>query len=121
MEEPGTTPASSNSLQTKILGHVAPPPDPTDDTLVSNLGQNTVSEGATAGPLAGNHYETAMPFTTGTYALGYHITSTQLYLSKLLGSGTPTPQVSIRADNEGVPGETVAVPTTFTTSTAITG
>ena len=59
-----------------------------------------------------------MPFTTGTYALGYHLTSVQLYLSRVLGSGTPTPQVSIRGDNAGTPGETALY--NFYTSTAIT-
>ena len=112
------TPASNNSLQIGILGRVAPPPDPTDETLVSNLEQNAVSEGASAGPIAGIHYETAMPFTTGTYALGYHMTSIQLYMIKLLGSGTLTPQVSIREDNAGLPGETALY--NLNTSSAIT-
>ena len=90
----------------------------TDETLVSNLGQTAVSGGATAGPLAGIHYEIAMSFTTGTNALGYHLTSAQLYMNKLVGNDNPTPQVSIRGDNGGVPGETALSP--LNTSTAIT-
>ena len=105
------TPASNNSLQIGILGHVAPP-------LVSNLRQTALSGGATTGFVAGNHHKTAMPFTTGSNAFGYHLTSIQLYMIKLLGSGTLTPQVSIRGDNAGTPGETALY--NFYTSSAIT-
>ena len=104
-------PTSRNSLQMKILGRVITP------TLVSNLGQTAVIGGAVAGPFGNNHYETAMPFTTGDNALGYHVTSMQLYLSKQ-GTDAPTPHVSIRGDNAGLPGETPLYD--LYTSTAIT-
>ena len=100
----------------KILGHVIPP-EPTESTLVSNLGQAS-SDIAFAGPRTGTTNEAAMPFTTGTNAPGYHLTSLQLYMNKNAGSGTPTPQVSIRGDNAGLPGATVLSP--LNTSTAIT-
>ena len=112
------TSTSSNTLKMKILGHVAPPPEP-DATLVSNLGQTVSSVTATVGPYSGNHYEAAMPFTTGNNALGYHLTSMQLYMDQVIpGGDTPTVQVSIRGDNAGVPGETVLYD--LTTSSAIT-
>ena len=106
------TPASNHSLQIEILGRVITP------TLVSNLGQTAVSEGASAGQVGFIHHETAMPFTTGSNALGYHMTSIQLYMIQLLGSGTLTPQVSIREDNAGLPGETALY--NLNTSSAIT-
>ena len=113
-----TTDAASNSLRMKILGHVAPPPEP-DETLVSNLGQTVSSVTGTVGPYSGNHYEAAMPFTTGNNALGYHLTSMQLYMDQLIpGGDTPTVQVSIRGDNAGLPGDTALY--TLTTSSAIT-
>ena len=106
----------SDTLKVKILGHVIPP-EPTDNTLVSNLGQAS-SDIAFVGLRTGTTNEAAMPFTTGTNASSYHLTSLQLYMNKDVGSDTPTPQVSIREDNAGLPGETVL--STFTTSTAIT-
>ena len=108
---------TSNTLKTKILGHVIPP-EPTDNTLVSNLGKTANSESATAGPASGTHREIAVPFTTGSNALGYHLTSLRLYLTRDQADETPTPQVSIRADDVGNPGQTDLY--TLTTSTAIT-
>ena len=104
--------ATSDTLKTKILGLVILPP-----TLVSNLGK-TFSGSASAGPIAATHREIAMPFTTGPNALGYQMTSVQLYLTQITATDTPTPQVSIRADNGGSPGDTALY--TLTTSTAIT-
>ena len=49
---------------------------------------------------------------------GYHLTSTQINIRTFVG-GTPNPEVSMRADDGGLPGETVLY--TLTTSTAITG
>ena len=90
----------------------------TDETLVSNLGQTVdTPSGALVGLFAGDEYEIAMPFTTGLNALGYHPTSLQLYLNKV-GTDSPTPQVSIRGDSAGVPGETALYD--LNTSTAIT-
>ena len=106
------TATANNSLRMKILGHAITP------TLVSNLGQTAASTGANAGSSFGTHYETAMPFTTSTNALGYRLTSVQLYLNILIGIDIPTPQVSIRGDNAGLPGDTALY--TLTTSTAIT-
>ena len=114
-----TTPTSSSILRMKILGHVIlPPPDPSVETMVSNLEQAAHDDLAITGPYTGNQYETAMPFTTGTNALGYHPTSVQLYIRRYAGVGTPTPQVSIRGDNADAPGETSLYD--FYTSTAIT-
>ena len=107
-----TTPTSSSILRMKIFGHVRTP------TLVSNLGQAAHDDLAIAGTYTGDHYETAMPFTTGTNALGYHPTSVQLYIRRYAGVGTPTPQVSIRGDNADAPGETSLYD--FRPSTAIT-
>ena len=107
---------TSNTLKTKILGHVIPP-EPTKNTLVSNL-EKTASGSARAGPFQGTDREIAVPFTTGSNALGYHVTSVQLYLSRLVGIETPNPEVSIRADNGGSPSETVLY--TLTTPTALT-
>ena len=87
-----------------------------ENTLVSNLEQTAESSGAVAGTLAGSRYEIAMPFTTGFNPPGYHVTSVQLYI-RLTITGTISPQVSIRSDNGGIPGETVLY--TFTTSSAI--
>ena len=109
--------ATNNTLKTKILGHVITP-EPTGTTLVSNLGKTTNSESATAGTASGTHREIAVPFTTGSNALGYHLTSLQLYLTRLVRTDTPNPEVSIRADNGGSPSETILY--TLTTSTAIT-
>ena len=87
-----------------------------EDTLVSNLGQST-EDTAAAGPFLGIQRKIATSFTTGDNALGYHPTGVQLYLIQL-GSVTPTPQVSIRGDDAGVPGETVLYP--LNTSSEIT-
>ena len=111
--DPPTAPAS-NILKMKILGHVAPQ---LDDTLVSNLGQDTDHQGAIAGTSVSINYELAMPFTTGTNESGYHATSVQLEMRKL-GLSVPTPQISIRGDDVGIPSQTDLY--TLTTSTAIT-
>ena len=105
-----TTATANDSLQMKILGHVIPP------TLVSNLRQTAVAGDAQAGFVSGNHHETAMPFTTGSNAFGYHPTSIQLYLSRL--SGSPIVYITIREDNAGLPGETTLA--RLNMSTAIT-
>ena len=88
-----------------------------EETLVSNL-EKTTSDSANAGSVAGTQRETTIQFTTGSNAPGYHMTSVQLYLTKIVATDTPTPQVSIRADNGGSPSDTVLY--TLTTSTAIT-
>ena len=111
-----TTATANDSLQMKILGHVIPP-EPVSDTLVSNLGQTTTAA-ANAGPLGGNHHEIATSFTTGTNALGYHLTGVQLNMYRFVGTTIATPQVSIRGDNGGTPGDTALYP--LNTSTAIT-
>ena len=89
-----------------------------DDTLVSNLGQTPDSGDTIAGDLGGDNYEIATSFTTGLNALGYHPTGAQLYLRRASGTRNLTPQVSIRGDNAGVPGDTVLSP--LNTSSAIT-
>ena len=111
-----TTATANDSLQMKILGHVIPP-EPVSDTLVSNLGQTTTAA-ANAGPLGGNHTEIATSFTTGTNALGYHLTGVQLNMYRFVGTTISTPQVSIRGDNGGTPGDTALYP--LNTSMAIT-
>ena len=89
-----------------------------DNTLVSNLGKTSTSDSAAAGPVSGTQREIAVQFTTGSNPLGYHVTSVQLYLTRLSGIETPNPEVSIRADDGGSPSDTVLY--TLTTSTAIT-
>ena len=88
------------------------------NTLVSNLGQTVHSGGANAGPLIGRHFDHAIAFTTGANPFGYHVTSVQIYLSRASFAGTPSPDVSIRADDGAVPGETVLY--TLTTTSAVT-
>ena len=112
-----TTNTFNHTLRMNILGHVAPPPEP-DETMVSNLGQTTLIGDAQAGSFQSEHHETAVQFTTGSNELGYHLTSMQLHLRKVLGSGILTPQVSIRGDNAGIPSETSLYD--FNTSTALT-
>ena len=89
----------------------------TGNTLVSNTGQTTTLTGGTIGTSGGRHGEDAMSFTTGAYPFGYHVTNVGIYLAKSGGSPTSNPQVSIRSDDAGVPGETVLY--TLTTSSAI--
>ena len=89
-----------------------------DDTLVSNLGQTATSIRAVVGTHVNFIHERAMSFTTGNNSYGYHLTNSQLYLRKSGGSSDPIPGVSIRNDNEGVPGQTVLY--TMTTTSAIT-
>ena len=112
-------PSSSTKIpRMKILGHVIPP-DPGIETLVSNLGQTVVSGTAQAGTYISTSREQALSFTTGSNALGYYPTSLQLYLNRpIVLTGVPTPQVSIRGDNGGIPGETTLAH--LNTSTAIT-
>ena len=90
-----------------------------DNTLVSNLNptDNVVTR-AVVGTHVGFVHERAMSFTTGNNSYGYHLTNSQLYLRISGGSSNPTPGVSIRNDNEGVPGQTVLY--TMTTTSAIT-
>ena len=80
------------------------------ETLVSNVGQDIATGSAIVGPIVTSlgsfRIEIATPFTTGSNALGYHLTSAQLYMDKDVGSGTLIPQVSIRGDNAGTPDET---------------
>ena len=112
-----TVPAAREEQALIVARH-----ESTDETLVSNLGQTGGTGNAVAGPVVTSQssyrLETAMPFTTGTNPLGYHPTGFQLYMGKVLGSGTIIPQVSIRGDNAGLPGETVLYD--LSTSTAIT-
>ena len=86
------------------------------NTLVSNLGQTPLLSGAIAGTSTGSRHESAMSFTTGANPLGYHVTSVVLSLKQFVS--VPSPLVSIRDNNEGIPSETVLY--TFTTSSAIT-
>ena len=108
--EPWATIVDSKVLKMKILGQVIQP------TLVSNMRQTAVAGDAQAGFVSGNNHETAMPFTTGSNAFGYHPTSIQLYLSRL--SGSPIVYITIREDNAGLPGETTLA--RLNMSTAIT-
>ena len=87
-------------------------------TLVSNLGQTAISIRAVVGTHLNFVNERAMSFTTGNNPYGYHLTNSQLYLRISAGSTNPIPGVSIRNDNEGVPGQTVLY--TMTTTSAIT-
>ena len=91
----------------------------TGNTLVSNLGQTAISIRAVVGTHLNFVNERAMSFTTGNNPYGYHLTNSQLYLRISAGSTDPIPGVSIRNDNEGVPGQTVLY--TMTTTSAITG
>ena len=86
-------------------------------TLVSNTGQTAPTSGAITGTYANRRDEFAVPFTTGTNPLGYHVTSVALSLERTTPLDTPSPLVSIRADNAGLPNETLLY--TFTTSSAI--
>ena len=89
------------------------------NTLVSNLGQTAAGDGGgIVGSSQGNLYEIATSFTTGNNPHGYHPTSVQLYMNKPVGGDTPTPRISIRGDNAGLPGETALY--TLNTSTRIT-
>ena len=89
------------------------------NTLVSNLGQTTISIRAVVGTHVNFVHERAMSFTTGNNPYGYHLTNSQLYLRISAPSSDPIPGVSIRNDNEGVPGQTVLY--TMTTTSAIAG
>ena len=87
------------------------------NTLVSSLGQTATLTGVTTGTSGGRRGEDATPFTTGANPFGYHVTDVRIYLARAVGSSTPNPQVSIRSDDAGEPGETVLY--TLTTSSAI--
>ena len=88
-----------------------------EETLVSNLIRGTSdASNAFVGPRLGITDQVAIPFTTGTNAPGYHLTSVQFKLR--IHSDTPTLQVSIRGDNADLPGDTALY--TLTTSSAIT-
>ena len=89
----------------------------TGNTLVSNLGQTAGSTSGIVGPFAGNIVKQAMSFTTGNNPFGYHLTTVQVDMTTLVGGNT-NPNLSIRADNRGVPSETILY--TLTTSTTIT-
>ena len=89
-----------------------------DNTLVSNLGQTAIFIRAVVGTHLNFLHERAMSFTTGNNPYGYHLTNSQLYLRISAGSTDPIPGVSIRNDNEGIPGQTVLY--TMTTTSAIT-
>ena len=71
--------------------------------LVSNLEQTVHSDGVIAGLYLFRTREHAVAFTTGANPFGYHLTSAQLSLKQLPGEDTPTPDVSIRADDAGSP------------------
>ena len=90
----------------------------TSNTLVSNLGQTAIFIRAVVGTHVNFVHERAMSFTTGNNPYGYHLTNSQLYLRISAGSTDPIPGVSIRNDNEGIPGQTVLY--TMTTTSAIT-
>ena len=90
-----------------------------ENTLVSNLGQTATSIRAVVGTHVNFVHERAMSFTTGNNSYGYHLTNSQLYLRESGSSSDPIPGVSIRNDNQGVPGQTVLY--TMTTTSAIAG
>ena len=89
-----------------------------NDTLVSTLGQTAASQGAVVGTFRGSFYESGTSFTTGSNPNGYQLTTVELIMRVLPGEATPTPIISIRGDNAGVPGETDLY--VFTTSSTIT-
>ena len=88
------------------------------NTLVTNLGQTGASTSGIVGPIAGHIAELGMAFTTGNNPFGYHLTTVQVDM-RIPESGNANPSLSIRADNGGIPSETILY--TLTTSTAITG
>ena len=81
-----------------------------------SLGQTVASEGAIVGTFGGSFYESGTSFTTGSNPHGYHLTTMEISIT-VLGEDAPTPLISIRGDNAGVPGETDLY--TFTTSSTI--
>ena len=111
----GTAPATVPAAEEEVL--ITARHGSTGNTLVSNLGQTAASASGIVGPFVGNIIKQAMPFTTGNNPFGYHLTSVQLDM-KRFASGNTNPNLSIRADDGGVPSETVLY--TLTTSTAIT-
>ena len=89
-----------------------------NDTFVSTLGQTASSQGAVVGTFRGSFYESGTSFTTGSNPNGYQLTTVELIMRVIPGEATPTPIISIRDDNAGVPGETDLY--VFTTSSTIT-
>ena len=88
-----------------------------ENVLVSNLGQTVASEGAIVGAFGDNFFESATSFTTGFNPYGYQLTTMEIPIRLLPGEDTPTPIITIRGDNAGVPDETNLY--TFTTSSVI--
>ena len=86
--------------------------------LVSNLGQTATSIGGTIGTEDGTRAEAAMSFMTGPGPFGYHLTNVQIYLARRVGSDPPIPEITIRDDNAGFPGDTVLY--NFTNPSAVT-
>ena len=115
----GLSPLSNTLTATVPEALITAQHESTGNTLVSNLGQTFSAEGAIAGIHQERYKEHAIAFTTGANPLGYHITTAQLTVKEFPGKDTPNPDVSIRADNRGVPGETVLY--TLTATSAVTG
>ena len=86
------------------------------NVLVSTLGQTVAFEGAIVGTFGGSFYESGTSFATGSNPHGYHLTTMEISIT-VLAEDAPTPLISIRGDNAGVPGETDLY--TFTTSSTI--
>ena len=86
--------------------------------LVSNLEQTATSIGGTIGTEDGRRAEAAMSFMTGPSPFGYHLTNVQIYLARRVGSDPPIPEITIRDDNAGFPGDTVLY--NFTNPSAVT-
>ena len=109
-----TVPEAEEEEELTTASHTA-----AGNILVSNLFQTEGLAATRTGTANGNRTELATSFETGFNTLGYHVTSVQLMLRRGQTSSTPNPEVSIRNDNAGVPGETALY--TFTTSSEITG
>ena len=115
----GLSPLSNTLTATVPEALITARHESTGNTLVSNLGQTFSAEGAIAGIHQERYKEHAIAFTTGANPLGYHVTTAQLTVKEFPGKDTPNPDVSIRADDRGVPGETVLY--TLTATSAVTG
>ena len=115
----GLSPVSNTLTATVPEALITARHESTGNTLVSNLGQTFSAEGAIAGIHQERYKEHAIAFTTGANPLGYHVTTAQLTVKEFPGKDTPNPDVSIRADDRGVPGETVLY--TLTATSAVTG
>ena len=114
----GLSPVSNTLTATVPEALITARHESTGNTLVSNLGQTAIFIRAVVGTHLNFVHERAMSFTTGNNPYGYHLTNSQLYLRISAGSTDPIPGVSIRNDNEGIPGQTVLY--TMTTTSAIT-